>query len=202
MSALSVREAAARIRRGELVAYPTETVWGLAADARSETAVEKLYTWKGRAPQQPISLLVSDYSELERLGAEPAPLAARLAAKFWPGPLTLVVRCARGFARGIASGDGGVGFRCSPHPVARALAREAGVITATSFNRSGAPACATRAEAEACANGEVALVAGEDASGAAPSSVVDASGAKLRVLREGAIPARVLEAALSGEVRG
>jgi L-threonylcarbamoyladenylate synthase len=202
MSALTVSEAAARIRRGELVAYPTETVWGLAADARSDAAVQKLRAWKGRDPQQAMSVLVSDYGALEALGAETTPLAEQLAAKFWPGPLTLVVRCERGFARGIASADGGVGFRCSPHPVARALAREAGVITATSFNRSGDAACATRAEAEACADAEVALVAGEDASGAAPSSVVDASGARLRVLREGAIPAHVLEAALLGEMRG
>jgi L-threonylcarbamoyladenylate synthase len=202
MSALSVSRAAARIRRGELVAYPTETVWGLAADARSEAALRRLRAWKGCDAEKPMSVLVSDYGALEELGAETTPLAARLAAKFWPGPLTLVVRCERAFARGIASADGGVGFRCSPHPVARALAREAGVITATSFNRSGEAACATRAEAEACAGAEVALVAGEDASGAAPSSVVDASGAKLRVLREGAIPLHVLEAALSGGLRG
>ncbi|MBM4381747.1 MAG: threonylcarbamoyl-AMP synthase [Deltaproteobacteria bacterium] len=202
MTTLSLAEAAARIRRGELVAYPTETVWGLAADARNEAAVRKLRAWKGRDAEKPMSVLVSDYAALETLGAETTPLAARLAAKFWPGPLTLVVRCEHAFARGVASEDGGVGFRCSPHPVARALAREAGVITATSFNRSGDAACATRADAEACADAQVALVAGEDASGATPSSVVDASGARLRVLREGAIPAHVLGAASSGEMRG
>jgi L-threonylcarbamoyladenylate synthase len=204
MSALAIADAAARIRRGALVAYPTETVWGLAADARSEAAVAALRAWKGRDAERPMSLLVSDFAELARLGAETTALAQQLAAKFWPGPLTLVLRCAHAFARGIASADGGVGFRCSPHPVARALAREAGVITATSFNRSGAPACANRAqaeaeaEAEAGADAEVALVAGADASGAAPSSVVDASGEELRVLREGAIPRRLLEAAAGG----
>ena len=194
-AALGIAEAAQRIRRGGLVAYPTETVWGLAADARSERAVAALFAWKGRDPQQPLSVLVSDYAALVALGAETTPLADALAAKFWPGPLTLVVRCKAGLAAGVAGADGSVGFRCSPHAVARALAREAGVITATSFNRWGAAACATRAEAERCADDAVALVAGEDAQRAAPSSVVDATGRAPRVLREGAIPARAIEAA-------
>jgi tRNA A37 threonylcarbamoyladenosine synthetase subunit TsaC/SUA5/YrdC len=86
--------------------------------------------------------------------------------------------------------------------VAAALAREASVITATSFNRSGERACATRAEAERCADAAIALVAGEDAHGAAPSSVVDVTGGALRVLREGAIPTRALAAAVAGETRG
>jgi L-threonylcarbamoyladenylate synthase len=200
--ALSIAEAAQRIRRGELVAYPTETVWGLAADARSERAVAALRAWKGRDAVKPIALLVSDYGELATLGAETTPLAHALAAKLWPGPLTLVLRCKDAFAAGIASEDGSVGFRCSPHPVARALARAAGVITATSFNRSGDAASATRAEAERCAGDTVALVAGEDAHGAAPSSVVDLTSGSLRVLREGAIPERALADAAAGEMRG
>ncbi len=198
-AALAIDDAAQRIRRGGLVAYPTETVWGLAADARSERAVAALRAWKGRDAEKPMSVLVSDFAALAGLGADATPLAARLAAAFWPGPLTLVVRCARAFAPGIASPDGAVGFRCSPHPVARALAEAAGAITATSFNRSGEPACATRAEAERCADTEVALAVGDDAHGAPPSSVVDATGARLRVLREGAIPAQALEAAALGD---
>ena len=199
---LSVAEAARRICRGELVAYPTETVWGLAADARSASAVDRLFAWKGRDPQQPMSVLVGGFAALAELGAEATPLAQKLAERFWPGPLTIVVHCGRTFAAGVASADGGVGFRCSPHPVARALASAAGVITATSFNRSGDAACATRAEAERCAGEALALVAGEDAHGAAPSSVVDATGARLRVLREGAISAQALEAAAAGGLRG
>jgi L-threonylcarbamoyladenylate synthase len=199
MSALSIDGAALRIRAGELVAVPTETVWGLAADARSETAVARLRAWKGRDALKPIAVLVNDYAALAELGAEATPLAARLAAKFWPGPLTLIVRCTGAFAPGIANDDGAVGFRCSPHPVASALVRAAGPITATSFNRSGERPCATRAEAERCAaDGEIALVAGEDAHGAAPSSVVDATGSAPHVLREGAISKRAIEAASVG----
>jgi L-threonylcarbamoyladenylate synthase len=201
-SALSIADAAARIRNGGLVAYPTETVWGLAADASRASAVAALRAWKGRDAEKPMSVLVGDYRALAELGAETNPLSDALAAKFWPGPLTLVVRCADAFAPGIASADGGVGFRCSPHPVARALAGAAGVITATSFNRSGEAPCATRTQAERCADERVALLAGEDAHGAAPSSVVDVTGGALRVLREGAISARALADAVAGEVRG
>jgi L-threonylcarbamoyladenylate synthase len=200
--ALSIADAAQRIRRGGLVAYPTETVWGLAADARSAGALATLRAWKGRDAEKPTSVLVSDYGTLLELGAETTPLSDALAAKFWPGPLTLVVRCARAFAPGVAAADGGVGFRCSPHPVARALAREAGAITATSFNRSGVAPCTTRAAAERCADADVALVAGVDAHGAAPSSVVDVRGEALRVLREGAISARALADAVAGDARG
>jgi len=203
MSALSIAEAARRIRSGGLVAYPTETVWGLAADAHSTAAVAKLRAWKGRDARKPMAVLVTDYRALDVVGAETTPLAAQLAAEFWPGPLTLIVRCAGAFAPGIASEDGAVGFRCSPHPVASALARAAGAITATSFNRTGEPACATRAEAERCAGGAIALVLGEDAHAAAPSSVVDASGSAPRLLREGAISKRALEAAVNaGGMRG
>jgi L-threonylcarbamoyladenylate synthase len=201
--ALTVAEAAQRIQRGGLVAYPTETIWGLAADARSEAAVARLFSWKGREPGQAISVLVGDAAAPAQLGADWTPLAERLAAKLWPGPLTIVVRCASVFAPGIAAAGGSVGFRCSPHPVARALARACGVITATSLNRSGEAACATRAEAErCCAGSEIALVAGEDAHGAAPSTVVDASGARPRVLREGAVTARALDDVVAGGIRG
>lgn len=200
--AVAIGEAARRIREGGLVAYPTETVWGLAADARSAQAVAALRAWKGRDAEKPMSVLVRGYRELAALGAEATPLAQALAAKFWPGPLTLVLRCPNVFAPGIAAADGGVGFRCSPHPVARALAREAGAITATSLNRSGDAPCRTRAEAERCAGTAIALVDGEDAHGAPPSSVVDLTSGTLRVLREGAIPARALADAVAGEMRG
>jgi L-threonylcarbamoyladenylate synthase len=189
---ISIAEAARRIRAGELVAVPTETVWGLAADARSASAVAKLRAWKGRDAQKPVAVLVAGYGALAALGAETTPLAERLAAAFWPGPLTLIVRCEGAFAPGIANTDGAVGFRCSSHAVASALAHAAGPITATSLNRSGEPPCTTRAAAERCAGAEIALVAGADADGAAPSSVVDATGSAPRVLREGR---RAIEAA-------
>jgi L-threonylcarbamoyladenylate synthase len=200
---LSCEAALACIAAGELVGFPTETSWGLGADARSDDALAALRRWKGRDAEKPISLLVSGEADLARLGAQLSPAARRLARSFWPGPLTLVVRCATPLAHGVAGPQGAVGLRCSPHPVAAALAalalaRGVGPLTATSLNRSGEPACTTRGQAEACARGELALVAGDDAGAAPASSVVDATGDEPVVLRRGAISAAEIAAALAG----
>jgi L-threonylcarbamoyladenylate synthase len=197
-----VGAAVRRLDAGTLVAFPTETVWGLAARAASDAAVARLARWKGRVETQPIAVLVPDLAAVESLGAELSDAVRRLAAAFWPGPLTLVVRCPVRFADGIAGPGGAVGFRSSPHPAARALARAAfaagvGPVTATSLNRSGVAPARTRAEAAVlCGAGvdEPALLGGEwpDAGGAAPSTVVDATGAEPRILREGAIAAALV----------
>ena len=185
-SAVSVERAIERVVAGELVAYPTETVWGLGADARSAEALARLRAFKGRDADKPISLLVTGADALPDLGARLSPAAERLARAFWPGPLTLVLPCS-GVASlaGVAREDGAVAFRCSSHPVARALATEArnrgvGPLTATSLNESGAPGALTRDEAaRICGEGPgaPALVAGPDAGGEPSSSVVDVTGA-------------------------
>ncbi len=202
-AALSCEAALDHVAAGGLLAFPTETSWGLGADARSDAALAALRRWKGRDAGKPISLLVSGTGDLARLGARLSPAARRLAATFWPGPLTLVVRCEGRLARGIAGPGGAIGLRCSPHPVAAALAalalsRGVGPLTATSLNRSGAPACETRVLAEACVAGELPLVAGADAGGAPASCVVDVTGAQPVVLRSGAISAAEIAAALAG----
>lgn len=201
--AISAAQAVELLLAGGLVAFPTETSWGLGADARSPEALDRLRAFKGRAADKPLSLLVEGRAALADFCALPEP-AERLARAFWPGPLTLVLPVANApggprvaLAPGVAR-DGAAGFRCSPHPAARALARQAALrgglpITATSLNRSGEPDCRSRAEALRCiaARGEagVALLAGEDAFGAAPSSVVAVLDGPPRILREGAIPA-------------
>jgi L-threonylcarbamoyladenylate synthase len=200
---LSPEAALERVARGGLVAFPTETSWGLGADARSDAALARLRAWKGRDAAKPLSLLVAGPADLSRLGAELSPAALRLARAFWPGPLTLVVRCKAKLGGGVAGPGGALGLRCSPHPVAAALAalaveRGIGPLTATSLNRTGARDCRTRAEAAACAGAEIPLVAGEDAGGGPPSSVVDATGAEPVVLRAGAVPESAIAAALAG----
>jgi L-threonylcarbamoyladenylate synthase len=198
---LTLEAALDRVAAGGLLGFPTETSWGLGADARSEDALARLRRFKGRDAEKPISLLVAGAADLARLGAKLTPAAQRLAEAFWPGPLTLVVRCEAALARGVAGPGGAVGLRCSPHPVAARLAalaarRGIGPLTATSLNRSGERACDTRAEAEALAGAELALVAGADAGAAPASSVVDASGDEPIVLREGAVPRAAIAAAL------
>ncbi|MFP8873054.1 MAG: L-threonylcarbamoyladenylate synthase [Myxococcota bacterium] len=191
------------------VAFPTETVWGLAACARSEVAVSRLRAFKGRAEARPISLLVPDAEGLGAVGFELSSAARHLMDTFWPGPLTLVLPCTASFAPGIAREDGAVGLRCSPHPVAAALSRAAreaglGMLTATSLNRSGERPASTESQARAlCApqsdGPHVLRVRSGTPTGAVPSSVLDLSGPAPQVLRVGAIPAEKLYSSLALE---
>jgi L-threonylcarbamoyladenylate synthase len=198
-----IGDAVKRVREGALIAYPTETVWGIGADASSDAAIEWLRRWKGRDDDSPISILVADLADLEVLGFELGEAALKLAGAFWPGPLTLVMPCRRSFARGIAREDGAVGLRCSAHPLAGALARRCeaegvGPLTATSLNRTGAPPALTRAEALAAAGDEprgprLVEVAAAEAGGEVESTIVDVTGERPQVLRWGSLTASELQ---------
>lgn len=202
----SIARAVLHLQAGGAVAFPTETVWGLAARALSELAVAQLRDWKGRGEDHPIAVLVSRSEALAGYGFELSELSRALARRFWPGPLTLVLPCQGRFAAGIArAGDGAVGVRCSSHPVARRLARESeaaglGPLTATSLNRAGeAPARHLGEARELCGAGPVFVIeCGEaDAFGEPPSTVLDATGVPPRVLRPGAIASEDLAAFLA-----
>lgn len=194
----SLEAALDRLEADGLVAYPTETQWGLGACARSVDAVAALRRWKGRASGQAISVLVGSAAALEPNGLVLDAAARRLVEAFWPGPLTLVLRARGGFAPGIANALGAVGVRCSPHPISRALvegaeARGLGPVTATSLNQTGEPAVERLAEARdvLAAHPGPLLVepGGHDAGGGPPSTVLDLSGGRPRILREGALAA-------------
>jgi len=152
--------AVAHVRAGGLLAFPTETVWGLGADARSEAALARLRRWKGRSEGQPVSVLVASAESAHALGLPLPGAARRLAAAFWPGPLTIVVPAPPGrFATGVARADGAVGLRCSSHPRTAALVAAleragGGPLTATSLNRHGEPPVRTRSEALALCRGD------------------------------------------------
>ena len=209
LSETALDAAVAHLARDGFIAYPTETVWGLGACADRPLAIARLFAWKGRAEHQPLAVLVQSIEAAALLGCELDPNARRLAARFWPGPLMLVVRCRGRFAAGVARGDGALGIRCSPHPVARALsfrlAREGlGPLTSTSLNRSGDPPAGNLAQAELqLARGtpemesldHPLLVApsGYDAGASAPSTVVDCTQSIPEILREGALLRAVLE---------
>jgi tRNA threonylcarbamoyl adenosine modification protein (Sua5/YciO/YrdC/YwlC family) len=192
---VSLADAVAWIARGGVLAYPTETVWGLAADARSDAAVGRLRAFKGRSDEAPISILVTGVGALAALGFRLDAAAQRLAQEFWPGPLTLVLPCDGAFAPRIAREDGAIGVRCTPHEVASELAVRceragAGPLTATSCNSSGAPPARTRDAAQRMCSGDPhvrVLAAAADAGGELPSTVVDVTGPTPRVLRWGAL---------------
>lgn len=208
-------EALAHLAGGGLLAIPTETVWGLAADARSEAALASLRIWKGRDAGQPISVLVPDAEGAATLGHPLGPLGQALAARYWPGPVTLVLPRSEaapgpGFARGIRREDGALGLRCTPHPGLAALVEAAwrrglGPLTATSLNRSGDPPARDRREAArlcGSAPGEPRLPERElgDAHGGVPSAVVDLSRPTPRLIRPGILDGAAL-AALAARVR-
>lgn len=204
-------DAVARVREGWLLAYPTETLWGLGADARSDAAVGRLRAWKGRPEGASISILVDGVEALEGLGLEAGPGARALTAKFWPGPLTLVLPGRGGLARGVARADGAVGVRCSSHPLAAALARRlraegVGPVTATSLNRSGEAPARSREEAEhLCGAGpDAPLLIGverTEAGGVGESTVLDLSGSEPAVLRWGLLGEAELLPALEAATR-
>lgn len=198
-----IGDSVARVREGGLVAYPTETVWGIGADATSESAVENLFAWKRRAVDRFASLLVAGPADLEGLGFEVDEGTRKLMGAFWPGPLTLVIPCRTSYARGIANANGSVGVRCAAHPLAAALARRCesegvGPITATSLNRSGAAPARSRAEAVAAIGDDpnapqiIGLDAAE-AGGDLETTIVDVSGGRPQILRLGSIAAADLE---------
>ncbi len=195
---VGLEEALERLARDEVLAYPTETVYGLGVNAASATALAGLRVLKGRAAAQALSVLVADVEALARLVTALPESARALAERFWPGPLTLVIRGAAEELAGVAS-PLGVGFRCSPQPTARLLAERArSPVVSTSCNRHGEPACLNAPQVSALFGEALPIAGGEPAGGGAPSTVVaiDPQG-KLQLLREGELPFERLVAELA-----
>jgi L-threonylcarbamoyladenylate synthase len=190
-----IRRAADVIRAGGLVAFPTETVYGLGANALDAAAVERIFQAKGRPASNPVIVHLSGVSEIANVAAHWPETAARLAARFWPGPLTLVVPKADAVPSIVTAGGATVAVRCPDHPVARSLIRTAGVpIAAPSANRS-TQLSPTRAEhVLGSLNGRIdVLLDGGPCSGGIESTVVDVTGELPRVLRPGLITMPMLE---------
>lgn len=177
------------LREGGLVAFPTETVYGLGADAWNAAAVRGIFAAKGRPADNPLIVHIGERAWLADVAARVTPLADELAERFWPGPLTIVVDAAAELPRETTGGLDTVAVRMPDHPVALALLRHAGVPTAApSANRSGRPSPTTARHVAADLAGVDGMVLD---GGACPlgveSTVVDARGSTPVVLREGAV---------------
>ena len=181
--------AAAALSRGELVLLPTDTVYGVAADAFSADAVARLLAAKNRGRNMPVPVLIGEASTLAGLVLRTPPVASRLAEAFWPGGLTLVLEHAPSLAWDLGDAEGTVAVRLPADELARDLLRRAGPLAVSSANRSGRPAATTAQEAQQQL-GEHAAVVLDDGPRAdsAASTIVDCTGASPRVLRVGAIP--------------
>jgi L-threonylcarbamoyladenylate synthase len=197
--AQGVRAAARILAAGGIVVYPTETLYGLGVDARNAEALGRLVALKGREPGKPIAVLVTGVPMLGEMVEEISPQAAVLMRRFWPGPLTIVLRARPSVSALLTGGSGTIGVRCSSHAVATTLVRALGrPVTAPSANPSGCqpPRRVEEAQAYFGAGVDAYLNAG-CLPGEPASTVVDARG-ELRVLRAGAISATALRAGLSG----
>ncbi len=187
------------LRQGGIVALPTDTVYGLVAVAADRAAVERVYETKERDPSQPMPLFVASI-EQAGLIAEMNDAARALAARFWPGALTIVVPKKAAFETRAAAGERTVGLRVPADPFLREAARQLGPLTGTSANIAGREECHTAAEVRAQLGDAVDLIVDAPVSATGvPSTVVDCSeGASVRVLREGGVTRDALEAVLAG----
>ena len=187
--------AAAAIGRGELVLMPTDTVYGVAADAFTPSAVTGLLAAKNRGRAMPVPVLVPEASTLAGLVVNLPAVANQLAQEFWPGGLTLVLEHAPSLAWDLGDAEGTVAVRLPDDEIARDLLRRTGPLAVSSANRSGRPAATTAEEAveQLGAHAAVALDGGPRSSSAA-STIVDCTAPTPRILRVGAISPERLRA--------
>ena len=201
-----IAQAAAALAAGELVAFPTETVYGLGARADDDAAVARIFEAKGRPADHPLIVHVADAAAARRFAASISPLAERLMAGLWPGPLTVIVPRAADMAAAAAGGHATIGLRCPSHPVAQALLKQCeslGVwgLAAPSANRFGRVSPTTAAHVESEFSGRVNVLDGGACEVGIESSIVDCSRAFPVLLRPGVLTRAQIEAAAGEPLR-
>ena len=187
-------KAAGILHSGGLVGYPTESFYGLGADAANETAIDRLFFVKKRKPGKPVLLLIPTVLSLERYAAHVSETAERLISAFWPGGLTLVFQARKEVSPLLTGGTGKIGIRVSSHPGAEALTRAFGAaVTGTSANISGEPPCNTPDGVLRAFGKEVEMILdGGKTPGQKPSTVLDVTRCPHALLREGLISKEML----------
>lgn len=199
-----MRLARAAIGRGELVVMPTDTVYGIAADAFSPDAVQRLLDAKGRGRQSPPPVLVPTVATLDAL-AETVPDEVRaLVAEFWPGPLTVILPAQSSLRWDLGETHGTVAVRMPAHPIALELLNETGPLAVSSANLTGVAPAATAADAERMLGASVSVILDAGPGGTEPSTIVDASelhlpDGRVRIVRQGAIPDKAIRAVVGDD---
>lgn len=183
-------EAREVFRRGGVIAYPTETFYGLCVDPFNTEAVERLFTLKGRSARSPVSVIISDLSMLEEVAVEVTADSKTLMKKFWPGPLTLIFKARPNVPPELLGSTGKIGVRVSSNPIAQRLSQAlSSPITATSANPAGRTPPVSAEEVLGYFDGSIdILIDGGRLKGRLGSTVVDASGDGLKVVRVGEVP--------------
>lgn len=197
----AIKKAAALLKAGEVVAVPTETVYGLAANAYDETAVRKIFAAKGRPQDNPLIVHIASVGELQNLVKEVPEAAKKLANAFWPGPLTVILPKSDKIPDAVSAGLPTVAVRCPAHPVARAVIEAAGVpLAAPSANRSGSPSPTNAKTVFDDMDGRIPLILdGGSSEVGVESTVITLAASVPRVLRPGGVTVEQLREVL-GEV--
>lgn len=193
-TAADLAKAARLLQQGELVGMPTETVYGLAADATNEAAVRAIFVAKGRPQDNPLIVHISEEAQLETLVREIPPAARRLAKAYWPGPLTMIFKKSDSIPAAVSAGLDTVAVRLPSHPIARELIRLSGCpLAAPSANRSGVPSPTTAARVMEDMDGRIAAVVdGGVCNVGLESTVVDMTKTPPRLLRPGGVTPAML----------
>lgn len=201
--AMGLSAAAAALRRGDLVVLPTDTVYGVGADAFRPTAITALLAAKGRGRDMPVPVLVGSPGTVDGLAAGLDSAARALIEAFWPGALTIVVRQQPTLAWDLGDADGTVALRMPLHPVALELLRDTGPLAVSSANRTGLPPPTTSSQAHGQLGETVSVyLDGGPCPAPVPSTIVDLTGPVPVVLREGAVSVALLRSvvpAIEGE---
>jgi len=197
----AIAQAAQALRAGELVGIPTETVYGLAADADNEAAVAQIFAAKGRPTDHPLIVHVASSAQVARYAAQVPDFAQRLIDAFWPGPLTLILPRRPGVAAAAAGGQDSIGLRCPSHPVAQALLRACGLgLAAPSANRFGRVSPTTAAHVQAELGTALLVLDGGPCPVGIESTLVDCTRGAPVVLRPGQITREQLQEACGRSV--
>lgn len=199
MTVLSIKEAVKILKKGGIVAYPTETFYGLAVLPENKEAVGKIFQIKKRDKGKPISLIISSAGQLGKWAVGVGRREKKLIKEFWPGPLTIVFKAKRKVPAVLRGGRQSIALRVSSERVARELAKKAGgAITATSANLSGQAPCLTSASVRRKLSRRIdGVVSGRRLPGSKGSTILDVCGKKPKVLREGEISADEVERVLN-----
>ncbi len=184
------------LKQGGLVAFPTDTVYGVGALAFNNAAIESIYTAKDRPIEKAIPILIGDLSDLDQVGIDIPDMALHFAARFWPGPLTCIILKKRTLPPAVSATDT-VAVRIPNHSDALALLRAAGPMAVTSANISGQPSPATAQDVFRQLQGRIPLILdGGTTPGGIPSTLVDCTGQSPVILREGPLTMENLISAL------
>lgn len=202
MDEMIMAEAGRLIAEGELVAFPTETVYGLGADALNPAASAKIYAAKGRPSDNPLIVHIADFSDMERVALELPPQAKVLADAFWPGPLTMIVKKSDAVPEATTGGMDTVAVRMPNHPVALELIRRSGcLIAAPSANTSGRPSPTEASHVVEDMNGRIAMILDGGPVGIGiESTIIDLTESTPMVLRPGYITPEMLSEVLGEKV--